>query len=52
MINIKCKKCGWILPFSAIANRDSVCKRGSTNILCQKCGEILVLQGGKKNHYA
>ena len=51
MINIKCKRCGWVLPFSAIANKDSGCNRGSTDIVCQKCGEILVKQGGKKNQY-
>ena len=51
MINIKCKKCGWVLPFSAISNKDSVCNRKSTDILCKKCGETLVKQGGKKNPY-
>jgi len=51
MINIKCKKCGWELPFSAKANKDSVCSRGTENILCPKCGELLVRKGGKVNRW-
>jgi len=51
MINIKCKKCGWILPFSAQANKDSVYKRGQVNILCPKCGELLVRNGGRINRW-
>ena len=51
MISIKCKKCGWELPFSAKANKDSVCGRGSKNILCPKCGEMLVRKGGKVNRW-
>lgn len=49
MIKIKCKKCGWVLPFSAKADKDSVCSRGQENISCPKCGELLVRKGGKAN---
>jgi len=51
MINIKCKKCGWELPFSAKVDKDSVCNRGQENILCPKCGEMLVRKGGKINRW-
>lgn len=51
MINIRCKKCGWRLPFSAKATRDSVQMRGGVNILCPKCGELLIRKGGKVNRW-
>jgi ribosomal protein S27E len=51
MIKIKCKKCGWILPFSAKANKDSVQDRGGQNIVCPKCGELLVQKGGKAGRW-
>jgi predicted RNA-binding Zn-ribbon protein involved in translation (DUF1610 family) len=47
MIKIKCKKCGWTLPFSSKATNDSVQDRGGGNIVCPKCGEILIKKGGK-----
>ncbi|MCX6665019.1 MAG: hypothetical protein NT038_03005 [Euryarchaeota archaeon] len=46
MIQIKCKKCGWSLPFSA-KTKDSVVDRGSNNVVCPKCGETLIRMGGK-----
>lgn len=51
MINIKCKKCGWSLPFSAKATKDSVQERGAGNIVCPKCGEVLVRKGGNVNRW-
>jgi len=47
MIHIKCKKCGWRLPFSSKIDEDTVKNRGDTNILCPNCGQILVKSGGK-----
>jgi len=51
MIYIKCKKCGWKLPFSAKVKKDSVCERGAKNVLCPKCGELLIKKGGKDNRW-
>jgi NAD-dependent SIR2 family protein deacetylase len=42
MIKIKCKKCGWTLPFSSKATNDSVQDRGGGNIICPKCGELVI----------
>ena len=42
MIHIKCKNCGWRLPFSSKGNEDSVGNRGDGNIICSSCGEILI----------
>ena len=47
MIHIKCKKCGWRLPFSSKKNEDTVKNRGDTTIICPNCGEMLVKSGGK-----
>jgi len=51
MINIRCKKCGWKLPFSALGSRDSVVHRGGSSVNCPKCGELLIQKGGKKNRW-
>ena len=51
MINIRCKKCGWQLPFSAKEKKDSVVYRGTNDIVCPKCGELLVRAGGKVNRW-
>jgi ribosomal protein S27E len=47
MIRIKCKKCGWRLPFSSKRNEDTVKNRGDSSIICPSCGEILIKKGGK-----
>jgi len=47
MIHIKCKKCGWRLPFSSKGNEDTVKGRGDGTIVCPNCGEILIKRGGK-----
>ena len=49
MIHIKCKKCGWRLPFSSKRNEDTVKNRRDSNIACPNCGEILIKRGGKMN---
>ena len=49
MIHIKCKNCGWRLPFSGIRNEDAVKNRGDSNIICPNCGQMLVKRGGKRN---
>ncbi len=50
MIHIKCKKCGWRLPFSGKGgDEDTVSGRGGGNIICPGCGEILIKRGGKIN---
>jgi len=51
MINIKCKKCGWKLPFSAKAKEDNVCSRRSEDVKCPKCGNLLIRNGGKTNRW-
>ena len=51
MINIKCKKCGWMLPFQAKSNKDNVCGRKSIDIVCLKCGKILIRKGGNVNRW-
>lgn len=51
MIHIKCKKCGWSLPFSTKLKKDSVMARGSNNVVCPKCGEILIRLGGRVNRW-
>ena len=51
MINIRCKKCGWRLPFSAKETNDSVQERGNGNVVCPNCGEILIRKGGKFNRW-
>ena len=51
MIHIKCKNCGWRLPFSSKGNEDSVGNRGVVNIICPSCGEILIKRGGKVNRW-
>ena len=47
MINIKCKKCGWRLPFSSKGNEDTIRGRGDDTIICPRCGEILIKRGEK-----
>ena len=49
MIHIKCKNCGWRLPFSSTRNGDTVKNRGDSNIICPKCGQMLIKSGGKWN---
>jgi ribosomal protein S27E len=49
MIYIKCKKCGWRLPFSGKRNDDTIRSRGDINIICPNCGQMLIKQGGKWN---
>ena len=49
MIHIKCKNCGWRLPFSDKGDKDTVRNRGDGNIICSSCGEILIKMGGKVN---
>ena len=51
MIKIRCKKCGWKLPFSALGSKDSVVHRGGSSLNCPKCGELLIQKGGKKNRW-
>ena len=41
MIKIRCKKCGWKLPFSAKESKDSVVYRGGSSVNCPKCGETI-----------
>jgi ribosomal protein S27E len=47
MIRIKCKKCGWRLPFSSKRNEDTVKNRGDGNLICPNCGQMLIKMGGK-----
>lgn len=47
MISIRCKKCGWRLPFSSKATSDSVQLRGKCDIVCPKCGILLIRKGGR-----
>ncbi len=42
MIHIKCKNCGWRLPFSSKQNEDNVRCRGLGNIICPHCGKTLI----------
>ena len=51
MINIKCKKCGWRLPFSSKGNEDAIRGRGDDTIICPNYGEILIKRGGKINNW-
>ena len=51
MIHIKCKKCGWRLPFSSKGNEDTVRNREDSNIICPNCGETLIKRGGKVNKW-
>ena len=47
MLHIKCKTCGWRLPFSSKENEDTVKNRGGGNIICPNCGKALIQTGGK-----
>ena len=47
MIHIKCKKCGWRLPFSGKGDGDTVSGRGGGTIICPSCGKTLIQMGGK-----
>jgi len=49
MIHIKCKKCGWRLPFSSKKNEDAVKNREHGNVICPNCGEMLIRVGGKRH---
>ena len=51
MIHIKCKNCGWRLPFSSKGNEDTVRNRGDGTIKCPNFGEILIKRGGKVNRW-
>ena len=51
MINIKCKKCGWTLPFTARAKKDNVCGRKPDDVECPKCGKLLIRKGGNVNRW-
>jgi len=43
MIHIKCKKCGWRLPFSSKIDGYTVRSRlKDDTVLCPNCGEILI----------
>jgi len=44
MIHIRCKNCGWSLPFSSKENVDNVKDRGLGDIKCPNCSKILVKQ--------
>ena len=48
MIHIKCKKCGWRLPFSSKIDGYTVRSRlKDDTVLCTNCGEILIKRKGK-----
>ena len=51
MIHIKCKKCGWRLPFSSKRNEDTIKNQGDSNIICPNCGQMLIKRGGKWNEW-
>ncbi len=42
MLHIKCKTCGWRLPFSSKRNEDTVKRRGDCKIICPNCGKTLI----------
>jgi len=42
MIHIRCKNCGWRLPFSSKENVDTVKDRGLGDITCPNCGKTLI----------
>ena len=42
MLHIKCKTCGWRLPFSSKGNEDTVKSRGDGKIICPNCGKTLI----------
>ena len=42
MLHIKCKTCGWRLPFSSKGNVDTVKSRGNGKIICPNCGNTLI----------
>ena len=42
MIQIRCKNCGWRLPFSSKQNRDTVKNRGICDVKCPNCGKMLI----------
>ncbi|MBU0498311.1 MAG: hypothetical protein KKC68_06785 [Candidatus Thermoplasmatota archaeon] len=48
MIHIKCKNCGWRLPFSSKTSEDTVKNHKDTTLVCPQCNEILIVRGGKK----
>ncbi|MCK5261316.1 MAG: hypothetical protein KAJ44_03975 [Thermoplasmatales archaeon] len=47
MIHIKCRACGWSLPFSSKGNEDTVKRRGDSKLVCPNCGKTLIQTGGK-----
>ena len=51
MIRIRCKECGWKLPFSDRTSKDSVVNRGGVNVNCPKCGKLLIQKGGNNNRW-
>jgi len=43
MIHIKCKKCGWRLPFSSKIDGFTARKRlKEDKVICPNCGQILI----------
>ena len=43
MIHIKCKKCGWRLPFSSKIDGYTIKSRlKKDGLICPECGEILI----------
>lgn len=51
MLHIKCKTCGWRLPFSSKENEDTVKNRRGDNIICPNCGKTLIERGKRVNVY-
>lgn len=49
MIHIKCKNCGWRLPFSSKGKEDTVKNRGDGTIICPNCGKTLIKRGERTN---
>ncbi len=49
MIHIKCKKCGWRLPFSTKINGYTARSRlKEDTLLCPNCGQILIKREKKQ----
>ena len=47
MIHIKCKKCGWRLPFSSKIDDFTARKRlKEDKVICPNCGQILIKRRG------
>ena len=50
MIHIKCKKCGWRLPFSSKINGYAGKDRLLGNTICPNCGQILIKKKIRRNN--